>query len=110
MDMHVVVSSMSSVSAALSDTQTSSWVAYLTCGTAGGKRVGCSVVETFGEKGQARDLDEVLRLEYRSKLLNPKWAEVLTCPASLTVPSALLAAAICSMRPWAERPEALEEA
>ena len=36
----------------------------------------CSVVETFGEAGKARDLDEVLRLEYRSKLLNPKWAKV----------------------------------
>ena len=48
----------------------------------------CSVVETFGEAGKARDLDEVLRLEYRSKLLNPKWAQVqpmipvddVTCP------------------------------
>ena len=45
--------------------------------------MGCSVVETFGEKGQARDLDEVLRLEYRSKLLNPKWAQVRICPVTL---------------------------
>ena len=35
----------------------------------------CSVVETFGEPGKAQDLDQVLRLEYRSKLLNPKWAK-----------------------------------
>ena len=39
----------------------------------------CSIVEAFGEKGKARELDEVLRLEYRSKLLNPKWAEVHPC-------------------------------
>lgn len=42
----------------------------------GGRKVATSIVEAFGEKGKARDLDEVLRLEYRSKLLNPKWAQV----------------------------------
>lgn len=47
--------------------------------------VGCSVVEAYGEEGQVKELDEVLRLEYRSKLLNPKWAEAMAaqvCPVS----------------------------
>lgn len=47
-------------------------------------RVGCSIVEAFGGAGAGaggaggagvpppRELEEVLRLEYRSKLLNPK--------------------------------------
>lgn len=35
-----------------------------------------SVVEAFGD-GPPRDLDAVLRLEYRSKLLNPKWAKAM---------------------------------
>ena len=43
--------------------------------------VGCSVVEAFGEEGQVKELDEVLRLEYRSKLLNPKWAEAMAAQA-----------------------------
>ena len=42
----------------------------------GGKRVGCSIVETFTKSTKPRELEEVLRLEYRSKLLNPKWAQV----------------------------------
>jgi hypothetical protein len=41
-----------------------------------GKNVGCSIVETFGKSVKPRELEEVLRLEYRSKLLNPKWAQV----------------------------------
>ena len=45
-------------------------------GPGGGKRVGCSIVETFGKDVAPRELEEVLRLEYLSKLLNPKWAEV----------------------------------
>lgn len=48
---------------------------------AGGKKVGCSIVETFSKDVKPKELEEVLRLEYRSKLLNPKWAEVWTlCP------------------------------
>ena len=40
--------------------------------------VGCSVVEAFAPEGTApRELEETLRLEYRSKLLNPKWAEAM---------------------------------
>ena len=42
----------------------------------GGKKVGCSIVETFSKSTKPRELEEVLRLEYRSKLLNPKWAQV----------------------------------
>ena len=40
------------------------------------KKVKCSIVETFGDE-TPRDLDETLRLEYRSKLLNPKWANAM---------------------------------
>lgn len=39
-----------------------------------GKTVGCSVVEAFGDKPKPQELEQVLRLEYRSKLLNPKVA------------------------------------
>ena len=37
-------------------------------------------METFAKSTKPRELEEVLRLEYRSKLLNPKWAQV-GCPA-----------------------------
>ena len=37
-----------------------------------GAKVGCSIVEAFSKDVRPRELDEVLRLEYRSKLLNPK--------------------------------------
>eukprot|EP00884_Botryococcus_braunii_P009534 jgi/Botrbrau1/18582/Bobra.0367s0024.1 len=43
----------------------------------GGSPVGCSIVETFGKQVKPKELDEVLRLEYRSKLLNPKWAKAM---------------------------------
>ena len=39
-----------------------------------GKAVGCSVVEAFGDNPKPQELQQVLRLEYRSKLLNPKVA------------------------------------
>ena len=42
-----------------------------------GSRVGCSIVETFSKSAKPRELEEVLRLEYRSKLLNPKWAQAM---------------------------------
>ena len=42
----------------------------------GGKKVGCSIVETFSKSTKPREVEEVLRLEYRSKQLNPKWAQV----------------------------------
>lgn len=38
--------------------------------------MGCSIVETFSKDVKPKELEEVLRLEYRSKLLNPKWAQV----------------------------------
>ncbi|DBA83121.1 TPA: Magnesium chelatase [Trebouxia sp. C0005] len=42
-----------------------------------GKPVGCSIVETFGKDAKPQELSDVLRLEYRSKLLNPKWAKAM---------------------------------
>ncbi|KAL3147924.1 Magnesium chelatase, variant 2 [Trebouxia sp. C0010 RCD-2024] len=42
-----------------------------------GKSVACSIVETFGKDATPQELSDVLRLEYRSKLLNPKWAQAM---------------------------------
>lgn len=39
----------------------------------GGAPVGCSIVEAFGKDTAPKELEEVLRLEYRTKLLNPRW-------------------------------------
>ena len=39
--------------------------------------MGCSIVEAYGKEVKPRELEEVLRLEYRSKLLNPKWANAM---------------------------------
>ncbi len=39
--------------------------------------VGCSIVEAYGKEVKPRELEEVLRLEYRSKLLNPRWAAAM---------------------------------
>jgi magnesium chelatase subunit H len=36
-----------------------------------------SFVESFSNDTTPRKLEEVLRLEYRSKLLNPKWAKAM---------------------------------
>lgn len=45
-------------------------------------------METFSKDVAPRELEEVLRLEYRSKLLNPKWAQA-RCPARpLDIPTA----------------------
>jgi magnesium chelatase subunit H len=41
----------------------------------GGKKVKTSFVESFSKDTTPRDLDDLLRMEYRTKLLNPKWAE-----------------------------------
>ena len=45
------------------------------------KKVALSVIEAFGggEDGPVpvKDVEEVLRLEYRSKLLNPKWRDAM---------------------------------
>lgn len=48
----------------------------------GGKKVDCSIVEAFGKDVKPRELDQVLRLEYRSRLLNPKWAEAMASQGS----------------------------
>ncbi|ELR99823.1 magnesium chelatase subunit H [Gloeocapsa sp. PCC 73106] len=45
--------------------------------TASGKRVTASFVESFTSDTTPRKLEDVLRIEYRSKLLNPKWAQVM---------------------------------
>lgn len=45
-------------------------------------RVGCSVVEAFGRDVKPRELEDVLRLEYRSKLLNPRWAAAMAAQGS----------------------------
>jgi magnesium chelatase subunit H len=42
-----------------------------------GKKVKASFVESFSKDTTPRNLDDLLRLEYRSKLLNPKWAEAM---------------------------------
>lgn len=41
-----------------------------------------AVVESFGKDVRPRDLEEVLRLEYRSKFLNPKWAQAMASQGS----------------------------
>lgn len=46
------------------------------------RRVGVSVVEAYGKEVRPRELDATLRIEYRSKLLNPKWAEAMAKQAS----------------------------
>ncbi|MEM6752603.1 MAG: cobaltochelatase subunit CobN, partial [Cyanobacteria bacterium P01_C01_bin.38] len=43
----------------------------------GGKKVKASFVESFSRDTTPRDLDDLLRMEYRTKLLNPKWAEAM---------------------------------
>ncbi|XRB01360.1 magnesium-chelatase subunit ChlH [Pycnococcus provasolii] len=40
-------------------------------------KVGCSIVETFGDD-DPKELDETLRMEYRTRLLNPRWAEAMS--------------------------------
>lgn len=42
-----------------------------------GKKVTTSFVESFSKDTTPRSLEDVLRLEYRTKLLNPKWAEAM---------------------------------
>lgn len=42
-----------------------------------GKKVQASFVESFSKDTTPRDLEDLLRLEYRTKLLNPKWATAM---------------------------------
>ena len=41
-----------------------------------------SFVESFSKDTTPRKLDELLRIEYRTKLLNPKWAEAMVAQGS----------------------------
>lgn len=45
--------------------------------TSNNSKVGCSIIETFSKEPTPKELEDVLRLEYRSKLLNPKWADAM---------------------------------
>lgn len=47
-----------------------------------GRAVTASFVESFSKDTTPRKLDELLRLEYRTKLLNPKWAEAMAAQGS----------------------------
>jgi magnesium chelatase subunit H len=47
-----------------------------------GKKVTASFVESFSKDTTPRSLEELLRLEYRSKFLNPKWAEAMVSQGS----------------------------
>ncbi|HBE20026.1 MAG TPA: magnesium chelatase subunit H [Cyanobacteria bacterium UBA11367] len=42
-----------------------------------GKKVNASFVESFSKDTTPRKLEDLLRLEYRTKLLNPKWADAM---------------------------------
>jgi magnesium chelatase subunit H len=42
-----------------------------------GKKVNASFVESFSKDTTPRNLEDLLRLEYRTKLLNPKWADAM---------------------------------
>lgn len=45
------------------------------------RKVALSVVESFGEL-DVKDVEEILRIEYRSKLLNPKWRDAMLAEGS----------------------------
>ncbi len=47
-----------------------------------GKTVTASFVESFSKDTTPRKLEELLRMEYRTKLLNPKWAEAMAAQGS----------------------------
>ena len=42
-----------------------------------GRKVNASFIESFSQDTNPRKLEELLRIEYRTKLLNPKWAEAM---------------------------------
>jgi Cobalamin biosynthesis protein CobN and related Mg-chelatases len=42
-----------------------------------GQKVKASFVESFSKDTTPRPLEDLLRIEYRTKLLNPKWAEAM---------------------------------
>jgi cobalamin biosynthesis Mg chelatase CobN len=43
----------------------------------GGLRVNVSIVEAFEKNIRPRELEDTLRMEYRTKFLNPKWSEAM---------------------------------
>jgi magnesium chelatase subunit H len=47
-----------------------------------GGRVAASFVESFSRDTTPRELEELLRLEYRTKLLNPRWAQAMAAMGS----------------------------
>ena len=47
-----------------------------------GKEVSASFVESFSKDTNPRQLKDLLRMEYRTKLLNPKWAEAMAAQGS----------------------------
>ena len=47
-----------------------------------GAKVACSIVETFSSEVKPREIEDVIRMEYRSKLLNPKWADSMVASGS----------------------------
>ncbi|BAT53065.1 hydrogenobyrinic acid a,c-diamide cobaltochelatase [Nostoc sp. NIES-3756] len=47
-----------------------------------GKKVTTSFVESFSKNTTPRNLEDLLRMEYRTKLLNPKWAEAMASQGS----------------------------
>ncbi|MEG4320877.1 MULTISPECIES: magnesium chelatase subunit H [unclassified Microcoleus] len=47
-----------------------------------GKKVNTSFVESFSKDTTGRNLEDLLRLEYRTKLLNPKWANAMAAQGS----------------------------
>ncbi|NJP08307.1 MAG: magnesium chelatase subunit H [Leptolyngbyaceae cyanobacterium RU_5_1] len=47
-----------------------------------GKKVTASFVESFSKDTTPRNLEDLLRMEYRTKLLNPKWAEAMAAQGS----------------------------
>ena len=47
-----------------------------------GQKVTASFVESFSKDSTPRKLDSLLRMEYRTKLLNPKWANAMVAQGS----------------------------
>ncbi len=47
-----------------------------------GQRVTANFVESFSKDTTPRKLDDLLRMEYRTKLVNPKWAEAMAAQGS----------------------------
>jgi magnesium chelatase subunit H len=47
-----------------------------------GKKVTANFVESFSKDTTPRKLEDLLRMEYRTKLLNPKWAEAMAAQGS----------------------------